>query len=121
MTINDITALDYKVSGDTLTMVLSDTTQDAILAMDTAAITVKTDVGDTVETLLGYAITTITYDIVSQAYTVTAARDCDAGMAAALQRVNARLDTLQADENTISDIMLALAELAEIVMQGMEV
>ena len=49
MKINGIKALDYQCQGDSLTLVLSETTFDAVSNLNTALIEVRTDDGDLVE------------------------------------------------------------------------
>ena len=60
MKVNDIKALDYQCQGDSLTIPFADTSVEAVLALDAAVLTVKTDAGDTVEVLAGYALKTAT-------------------------------------------------------------
>ena len=60
MKINDVKALDYRTDGDLLTIPFADTSVEAVLALDAAVLTVKTDAGDTVEVLAGYALKTAT-------------------------------------------------------------
>ena len=62
MKINDVKALDYRTDGDLLTIPFAETSADAVLAMETAVLTVKTDDGDTVEVLAGYALRSVTVD-----------------------------------------------------------
>ena len=49
MKINGIKALDYQCQGDSLTLVLTETTFDAVSNLNTALIEVRTDDGDLVE------------------------------------------------------------------------
>ena len=62
MKINDVKALDYRTDGDLLTIPFAETSVEAVLALDAAVLTVKTDAGDTVEVLAGYALKTATVD-----------------------------------------------------------
>ena len=62
MKINGIKALDYQCQGDSLTLVLSETTFDAVSNLNTALVEVRTDDGDLVEAHGGYALRAITYD-----------------------------------------------------------
>ena len=68
MKINGIKALDYQCQGDSLTLVLSETTFDAVSNLNTALIEVRTDDGDLVEAHGGYALRAITYDKDKQTY-----------------------------------------------------
>ena len=82
MKINGIKALDYQCQGENLTLVLSETTFDAVSNLNTALVEVRTDDGDLVEAHGGYALRAITYDKDKQTYTVactTAADDLAAG------------------------------------------
>ena len=45
----------YQCQGDSLTILFAETSVEAVLALDAAVLTVKTDAGDTVEVLAGYA------------------------------------------------------------------
>ena len=56
MKINGIKALDYQCQGDSLTLVLSETTFDAVSNLNTALIEIRTDDGDLVEAHGGYAL-----------------------------------------------------------------
>lgn len=60
MKINDVKAMDYRTDGDLLTIPFADTSVEAVLALDAAVLSVKTDAGDTVEVLAGYALKTAT-------------------------------------------------------------
>ena len=91
MKVNDIKALDYRTDGDLLTIPFADTSVEAVLALDAAVLTVKTDAGDTVEVLAGYALRSVTVnakDPTSVTAVLTRAVD---GTAAALDTISAKL------------------------------
>lgn len=91
MKVNDIKALDYQCQGDSLTIPFADTSVEAVLALDAAVLTVKTDAGDTVEVLAGYALKTATVaaaDPTSVTAVYTRAVD---GTAAALDTISTQL------------------------------
>lgn len=91
MKVNDIKALDYQCQGDSLTIPFAETSVEAVLALDTAVLTVKTDAGDMVEVLAGYALKTATVaaaDPTSVTAVYTRAVD---GTAAALDTISAQL------------------------------
>lgn len=91
MKVNDIKALDYQCQGDSLTIPFAETSVEAVLALDAAVLTVKTDAGDTVEVLAGYALKTATVaaaDPTSVTAVYTRAVD---GTAAALDTISAQL------------------------------
>ena len=91
MKINDVKALDYRTDGDLLTIPFAETSADAVLAMETAVLTVKTDDGDTVEVLAGYALRSVTVDAKDPtSVTAVLTRAVD-GTAAALDTISARL------------------------------
>lgn len=91
MKVNDIKALDYQCQGDSLTIPFAETSVEAVLALDAAVLTVKTDAGDTVEVLAGYALKTATV-VAADPTSVTAVytRAVD-GTAAALDTISAQL------------------------------
>lgn len=91
MKINDVKALDYRADGDLLNIPFAETSADAVLAMDTAVLTVKTDDGDTVEVLAGYALRSVTVDAKDPtSVTAVLTRAVD-GTAAALDTISDRL------------------------------
>ena len=91
MKINDVKALDYRTDGDLLTIPFAETSVEAVLALDAAVLTVKTDDGDTVEVLAGYALRSVTVDA-KDPTSVTAVLTCPVdGTAAALDTISAKL------------------------------
>ena len=90
MKVNDIKALDYQCRGDSLTIPFAETSVEAVLALDAAVLTVKTDAGDTVEVLAGYALKTATVAADPTSVTAVYTRAVD-GTAAALDTISAQL------------------------------
>ena len=91
MKINDVKALDYRTDGDLLTIPFAETSVEAVLALDAAVLTVKTDDGDTVEVLAGYALRSVTVDAKDPtSVTAVLTRAVD-GTAAALDTISAKL------------------------------
>lgn len=91
MKINDVKALDYRTDGDLLTIPFAETSVEAVLALDSAVLTVKTDAGDTVEVLAGYALRSVTVDAKDPtSVTAVLTRAVD-GTAAALNTISDRL------------------------------
>ena len=91
MKVNDIKALDYRTDGDLLTIPFAETSVEAVLALDSAVLTVKTDDGDTVEVLAGYALRSVTVDAKDPtSVTAVLTRAVD-GTAAALDTISAKL------------------------------
>lgn len=91
MKINEIKALDYQTDGDLLTIPFAETSVEAVLALDSAVLTVKTDAGDTVEVLAGYALRSVTVDAKDPtSVTAVLTRAVD-GTAAALDTISDRL------------------------------
>ena len=91
MKVNDIKALDYQCQGDSLTIPFAETSVEAVLALDAAVLTVKTDAGATGEVLAGDALKTATVaaaDPTSVTAVYTRAVD---GTAAALDTISDRL------------------------------
>ena len=91
MKVNDIKALDYRTDGDLLTIPFADTSVEAVLALDSAVLTVKTDAGDPVEVLAGYALKTATVAAAEQTSVIAVYTRAVDGTAAALDTISARL------------------------------
>lgn len=113
MKINGIKATDYKAIGSELELVFIDTTMDDIAAMDTSIITVRTDDGDLVEIMSGFSLSSVTFDVVTKTFTTRLVRSIDDTTAVTLKALNERL---AAQEAAQTDIMLAIAELASVVV-----
>lgn len=108
MKVNDIKALDYQCQGDSLTIPFAETSADAVLAMETAVLTVKTDDGDTVEVLAGYALRSVTVDAKDPtSVTAVLTRAVD-GTAAALDALTAQL-TQSEKENKLLKAQVSAA------------
>lgn len=132
MRINNIKALDYQAQGERLTIPLAETSVEAVLAMDTTLLTVKTDDGDTVEVFAGYALQTVTVDAAAPTnVTAVLTRSADDGTAKALDALTDKLTQVEAKAATLegqvadlqsanNDVMDALTELAGIVAGGAE-
>ena len=132
MRINNIKALDYQAQGERLTIPLAETSVEAVLAMDTTLLTVKTDDGDTVEVFAGYALQTVTVDAADPTnLTAVLTRSADDGTAKALDALTDKLTQAEAKAATLegqvadlqsvnNDVMDALTELAGIVAGGAE-
>ena len=126
MKINDVKALDYRADGDLLTIPFAETSADAVLAMDTAVLTVKTDDGDTVEVLAGYALRSVTVDAKDPtSVTAVLTRAVD-GTAAALDTISDRLAQAEQENKLLKAQVSAatdqqsfyedcIAEMAEVV------
>lgn len=126
MKVNDIKALDYQCQGDSLTIPFAETSVEAVLALDAAVLTVKTDAGDTVEVLAGYALKTATVaaaDPTSVTGMYTRAVD---GTAAALDTISAQLVQAEQENKLLKAQVSAatdqqsfyedcIAEMAEVV------
>lgn len=132
MRINNIKALDYQAQGERLTIPLAETSVEAVLAMDTTLLTVKTDDGDTVEVFAGYALQTVTVDAAAPTnVTAVLTRSADDGTAKALDALTDKLAQAEVKAATLegqvadlqsanNDVMDALTELAGIVAGGAE-
>lgn len=132
MRINNIKALGYQAQGERLTIPLAETSVEAVLAMDTTLLTVKTDDGDTVEVFAGYALQTVTVDAAAPTnVTAVLTRSADDGTAKALDALTDKLTQAEAKAATLegqvadlqsanNDVMDALTELAGIVAGGAE-
>ena len=132
MRINNIKALDYQAQGERLAIPLAETSVEAVLAMDTTLLTVKTDDGDTVEVFAGYALQTVTVDAANPTnVTAVLTRSADDGTAKALDALTDKLAQAEAKavslegqvadlQSANNDVMDALTELAGIVAGGAE-
>ena len=126
MKVNDIKALDYQCQGESLTIPFADTSVEAVLALDAAVLMVKTDAGDLVEVLAGYALKTATVaaaDPTSVNAVYTRAVD---GTAAALDTISAQLVQAEQENKLLKAQVSAatdqqafyedcIAEMAEVV------
>lgn len=126
MKVNDIKALDYQCQGDSLTIPFAETSVEAVLALDAAVLTVKTDDGDTVEVLAGYALRSVTVDAKDPtSVTAVLTRAVD-GTAAALDTISDRLAQAEQENKLLKAQVSAatdqqsfyedcIAEMAEVV------
>lgn len=115
MKVNDIKALDYRTDGDLLTIPYAETSVEAVLALDAAVLTVKTDAGDTVEVLAGYALKTATVaaaDPTSVTAVYTRAVD---GTAAALDAISAQLVESEKENKLLRAQVAAQSDRADFV------
>lgn len=115
MKVNDIKALDYRTDGDLLTIPYAETSVEAVLALDAAVLMVKTDAGDTVEVLAGYALKTATVaaaDPTSVTALYTRAVD---GTAAALDTISAQLVQAEQENKLLKAQITAQAERSDFV------
>ena len=115
MKVNDIKALDYRTDGDLLTIPFADTSVEAVLALDAAVLTVKTDAGDTVEVLAGYALKTATVaaaDPTSVTAVYTRAVD---GTAAALDTISDRLVESEKENKLLKAQVSAATERSDFI------
>lgn len=102
MKINGIKALDYQCQGDSLTLVLSETTFDAVSNLNTALVEVRTDDGDLVEAHGGYALRAITYDKDKQTYTVACTTVAEDTTVQAISQLAAQVDELTTSNTALA-------------------
>lgn len=115
MKINDVKALDYRTDGDLLTIPFAETSVEAVLALDSAVLTVKTDAGDTVEVLAGYALRSVTVDAKDPtSVTAVLTRAVD-GTAAALDTISARLVESEKENKLLKAQIAAQSDRADFV------
>ena len=115
MKVNDIKALDYQTDGDLLTIPFAETSVEAVLALDSAVLTVKTDAGDTVEVLAGYALRSVTVDAKDPtSVTAVLTRAVD-GTAAALDTISARLVESEKENKLLKAQIAAQSDRADFV------
>ena len=103
MKINGIKALDYQCQGDSLTLVLSETTFDAVSNLNTALVEVRTDDGDLVEAHGGYALRAITYDKDKQTYTVACTTAADDTTAQAISQLVSKVGNAVVKKKIIAE------------------
>lgn len=115
MKINDVKALDYRTDGDLLTIPFAETSVEAVLALDSAVLTVKTDAGDTVEVLAGYALRSVTVDAKDPtSVTAVLTRAVD-GTAAALDTISDRLVQAEQENKLLKAQIAAQSDRADFV------
>ena len=115
MKVNDIKALDYRTDGDLLSIPFADTSVEAVLALDSAVLTVKTDAGDTVEVLAGYALRSVTVDAKDPtSVTAVLTRAVD-GTAAALDTISARLVESEKENKLLKAQVSAATERSDFI------
>lgn len=102
MKINGIKALDYQCQGDSLTLVLSETTFDAVSNLNTALIEIRTDDGDLVAAHGGYALRAITYDKDKQTYTAICTMAADDTTAQAISQLAAQVEELTTSNTALA-------------------
>ena len=115
MKINEIKALDYQTDGDLLTIPFAETSVEAVLALDSAVLTVKTDAGDTVEVLAGYALRSVTVDAKDPtSVTAVYTRAVD-GTAAALDTISDRLVQAEQENKLLKAQVSAATERSDFI------
>lgn len=115
MKVNDIKALDYQCQGDSLTIPFAETSVEAVLALDAAVLTVKTDDGDTVEVLAGYALRSVTVDAKDPtSVTAVLTRAVD-GTAAALDALTAQLTQSEKENKLLKAQVNAATERSDFI------
>ncbi len=92
MKLNNIKALDYRTESDRLLLVLAETTMEVVSSMDASMIHVETDDGVSVESFVGYALRSVTYNMADGSYTAVLVRGADAATARALGALCAEVD-----------------------------
>lgn len=117
MKINGIKALDYQCQGDSLTLVLSETTFDAVSNLNTALIEIRTDDGDLVEAHGGYALRAITYDKDKQTYTV-ACTTADDTTAQAISQLTTMVEELKVSNEALASQVDYVAMMTDTDMEG---
>ena len=117
MKINGIKALDYQCQGDSLTLVLSETTFDAVSNLNTALIEVRTDDSDLVEAHGGYALRAI-YDKDKQTYTVACTTAADDTTAQAISQLTTMVEELKVSNEALASQVDYVAMMTDTDMEG---
>lgn len=115
MKVNDIKALDYQTDGDLLTIPFAETSVEAVLALDSAVLTVKTDAGDTVEVLAGYALKTATVAAADPASVTAVYTRAVDGTAAALDTISAKLVESEKENKLLKAQVSAATERSDFI------
>lgn len=115
MKINEIKALDYQTDGDLLTIPFAETSVEAVLALDSAVLTVKTDAGDTVEVLAGYALKTATVAAADPASVTAVYTRAVDGTAAALDTISAQLVQAEQENKLLKAQVSAATEHSDFI------
>ena len=118
MKINGIKALDYQCQGDSLTLVLSETTFDAVSNLNTALIEVRTDDGDLVEAHGGYALRSITYDKDKQTYAVVCTTAADDTTAQAISQLVSKVEELETSNTALAAQVDYISMMTDTDMEG---
>lgn len=91
MKANGIKALDYRVQGGELVLVLTDTSLEEIMGMDTTLLRITTDDGDLADSFAGYQVARAAYDVADRSFAVTLAREIKDTTAKALDKLSEEL------------------------------
>lgn len=125
MKFNDIKALDYQLQNSAVVAELTDTTLEAITAMDAALLRVETDDGDLVEAFSGYRLARVTYDASTGAFSAVFEQGANDTTAAALASLTAALVAAESKneelQTRLDEQADALIELADLLTEGLEV
>ena len=93
MKANNIKALDYKHEGASLVLILAETSLEEVTGMDTALVEIRTDTGELVEALAGFALRSVTYNLEAKTYTAALSTEAGDTTAAALSKMASELET----------------------------
>ena len=118
MKINGIKALDYQCQGDSLTLVLSETTFDAVSNLNTALIEVRTDDGDLVEAHGGYALRTNPTDNAKPTYADVCNTAADETTAPANSKKTTKGEELKVSNEALASQVDYVAMMTDTDMEG---
>lgn len=111
MKVNNITVSDYRAHDGLLELVgLTETTLEQITGMDTRVVEVRTDDGDLVEALAGYALRSVTFDIGAGSYTAVLALGTEDTTAATLSKLAGDLEAAQGQVAALQEANATLTE-----------
>lgn len=117
MKANNFKTLDYEKKGDTLQLLLADTSLDEILNMDASTVVIRTDNGDLVEVFAGYTLRSVTYNLDEKTYNVALAVSVPDSTAETLAELAKDIAEAQANAASLStqltDTQLALCDVYE--------
>lgn len=107
MKINNIKALDYRVQGSSLILLLADTSLEEITCIDTALLKVETDNGEPVEILMGYRLVRVTYEAADGTFTAVLELGVEDTTDKTLKNLAAHLKEIDAAQKAVAGPMAA--------------
>lgn len=116
MKINGITATDYRTGDGSLELMgLAAAHLEEVTGLDTRVVEVRTDAGDLVEALAGYAVRSVTYDLTTGTYAAVLTLAVEDPTAATLTKLAGELETSRGE---VWELQTAVDELVVASLEG---